>query len=387
MARIPISISQGTAPYLVKVTQTGFTTDLCQDVDGQPCNGVSSNGANKQVKFSALQNSTLTNYTVTVTDANGCARTGTFSLKCDLPSTMNVGKSCGSGAGTGTISVAISSGNYETGRYVIQLEQLSVNNLYVLVSGSQTAITGSGLTKNYTSLANGTYQVAIKDTVLNTTVSVSTSQVINCITPSALTVGGTCQDNTFYFTVTGATQGLTVEYRAIGITDWTTSAGPHTIGFDINSSPYILQARYVNNPSSEVTASYDAIEHCISFTPTITVGNCTGGAGTGVISAVVASGSFANIYALKLLKLNGSGEYVAVNGQADKNINPGTGLTGSAANWTGLADGSYKVVLYRRAIQGSSIPGADIEEYATVTVNCGSSCNLSISVDVSGTSC
>lgn len=65
-----------------------------------------------------------------------------------------------------------------------------------------------------------------------------------------------CATGAFTFNTTGGT-GQPIQYRAVGITDWSTVAGPYTVRPFADAQPFALQARYVGNPASEVSYSWD----------------------------------------------------------------------------------------------------------------------------------
>ena len=258
---------------------------------------------NSTITFAAIEDGYNHTYTVTI-NKDGCIVSKTFDLVCSGTPTATVSSSCPST--TGNVTITTSTGTYTTNRYIAYLEKL-VDNVW---QGNQPNGTvfinptaSQGGTHTFTGLANGQYRVHLIDSVDSQSIFISEAQTISCTPSSSLTVWATCVNNTFTFTSTG--NGSVVEYQANGITEWTENPGPYTIGYDANSSSYILRARYKNNPFSEVTATYNPFQNCDSVIPNVSVGSCTAGANTGRIIATVPTGVYANNYALQLRK-NGS---------------------------------------------------------------------------------
>lgn len=70
-----------------------------------------------------------------------------------------------------------------------------------------------------------------------------------------------CATGVFLFNATG-NNGLPVEFYAVGITNWTSTAGPYTVRPSADVQPFALKVRYTGNPASEVTFSWNYRTTC-----------------------------------------------------------------------------------------------------------------------------
>lgn len=70
-----------------------------------------------------------------------------------------------------------------------------------------------------------------------------------------------CATGAFSFNITG-NNGLPVEFNAVGITNWTSTAGPYTVRPSADVQPFLLKVRYVGNPASEVTFTWNYRTTC-----------------------------------------------------------------------------------------------------------------------------
>ena len=70
-----------------------------------------------------------------------------------------------------------------------------------------------------------------------------------------------CATGAFLFNATG-NNGLPVEFQGIGITNWTSNAGPYTVRPSADVQPFTLKVRYVGNTASEVSFSWNYRTTC-----------------------------------------------------------------------------------------------------------------------------
>lgn len=104
------------------------------------------------------------------------------------------------------------------------------------------------------------------------TVTYSWNALAACSAPPSVTVtppnglallapAYNCSTGAFTFNTRGG-NGSPVEFFAVGITNWTTSAGPITVRPASDVQPFTLKARYVGQPASEITYSWDYKATC-----------------------------------------------------------------------------------------------------------------------------
>jgi PKD repeat protein len=220
----------------------------------------------------SIQNIAAGNYTVTVTDGNGCTKTDTYNITSTSPASaaFTFPPVC-----MGALTTFTNTGS--TGTYYWQIDPTSPT------------VSGTTVDFSYTFLTAGSYTITHNVTTGGCTASViSTINVINCSAPSITAVGnsacpGSCA------TVTSAGAGGTGAYTyswSTGATSQNISACPAT------TTTYTVKVTDAGGATATTTATV-AINPAVNVTATPLL-NC--GTNSGSITATVTSGSSSFTY-------------------------------------------------------------------------------------------
>lgn len=193
MATIPITISNGIAPYNVTITNSSGTS-ICSTAN---CGGPFTTSGLKNITVDFPKDGVSHNYTITVTDSSGgtnCPQTSTISQKCDPPiGCPGLSLTLGTCSGN-SVPLTANVGNSTSlviGQYTVKLQR-SVSGTWIDVSSQN--VSANNTDYLFTATLNGLYKVILIQQSNGTVVTgcESGSVTVNCCTLNVTIGSVTC---------------------------------------------------------------------------------------------------------------------------------------------------------------------------------------------------
>lgn len=217
--------------------------------------------------------------TWTVTDACGNVRTASQQLAVSGNCTP-VSTPCGSPTATLGQPLSLLAPTYNCATGEIKFNTVGGDGSPIrfsaigvsVPSATCTGVVDAGVAQDIRNQRPNVEAFTLSATQNGITVRYSWNALAACSSPPSVTVAPptglaliaptyNCSTGAFTFNTQGS-NGAPVEYFAVGITGWTTNAGPITVRPARDVQPFTLKARYVGQLSSEITYSWDYLATC-----------------------------------------------------------------------------------------------------------------------------